>query len=129
MIRRNPTHKWSAVMPPKLYNLIFVSHDPFTLLLLGWALCVPLYFILQTWFGFAWIDRWRTVALIPLIGLALTEIGAFVLTLTFADQLEFDSHDPSALFGLVFAAGICFAPLGFIYLVIAGITRLVAKKN
>lgn len=115
-------------MPPKLYNLIFVSHDPFTLMLLGWALSVLLYIILQTWFGLAWIGRWRTVALIPLIGLALTVIGAFVLALTHAEQLECDSHDPSALFGVVFAAGMYFAPLGFIYLAIAGVTRVVVRK-
>ena len=31
-------------------------------------LLVPLYLILQTWFGCAWAGRWRMAALVPLIG-------------------------------------------------------------
>ena len=76
---------------------------------------VPLYFILQIWFGCAWAGRWRTAALVPLIG--------FVAALMYS------------LLGLLHGSNlwplpiIFFAPLGFIFLLVLGIARAIVDRR
>jgi hypothetical protein len=90
---------------------------------LGWhtligaaiVLLVPLYLILQTWFGCAWAGRWRMAALVPLIGF----VPALIIALL---QLSRGSN----LWPLTV---IFFAPLGFIYLLVAAIARQVVSRR
>jgi hypothetical protein len=79
------------------------------LIILG-VLSIPVYLILQVWFGYAWAGRWRIAALIPLA-------GAVIFTyLNFRPPAELT--DP-------INALVLFAPLGSVYLVIAGIVHAV----
>jgi hypothetical protein len=71
---------------------------------------IPVYLILQVWFGYAWAGRWRIAAFIPLAGLA-----AFMY-LNFRPPAEI--ADPLNALVLV-------APLSSIYLAIVGITRAI----
>jgi hypothetical protein len=72
-------------------------------------LFTPLYLILQIWFGFAFTSRWRSAALVPLIGF----IPALIISL---DALSRNSN----LWPIML---IFFAPLGCIYLLAVGIAR------
>ena len=78
-------------------------------------LLVPLYLILQTWFGCAWAGRWRMAALVPLIGF----VPALIIALL---QLSHGSN----LWPLTM---IFFAPLGFTYLLVAAVARRVVRMR
>jgi hypothetical protein len=108
----------------KFLHKAFVEFDPFTLWFMAWALTVPLYIGLQTWFGIAWKGRWRIVALIPLIGVALTAILGVVAHLKTPDW-PFELSD---IVVVPVVSIMLFAPLGFIYEAIAGIARLSRRK-
>jgi hypothetical protein len=76
--------------------------------------CLPLYLVLQIWFAWAWAGRWRLAALVPLLG--------FVATLVIsAIELSRDSN----LWPLTM---IFYAPIGFAYLAVLGIVRLLVKR-
>lgn len=81
------------------------------LIILGGVLSAPLYLILQVWFGYAWAGRWRIAALIPLAGFVAFRYSNLRLPLGFSDLL---------------GALVLFAPVGLIYLMIAGIAHLIA---
>jgi hypothetical protein len=114
----------------KILHNLFVEHDSLTWLVVLWALTVPLYVVLQAWFGIAWKGRWRTVALIPLIGVVLTIALAAVLDVVAAritpDWPPFQLNDilVPPIVGFVL-----FAPFGFIYEVIAGVVRLSRRRT
>jgi hypothetical protein len=110
----------------KLYNLVFVQHDPTTLWLIAWALSVPLYLALQSWFGIAWTGGWRKVALLPLIGVVLTTILAIVASRLAPDAPALGLSDVLA-FPLV--GVVMFAPIGLIYEVTAGVVRLCVRRS
>jgi hypothetical protein len=55
-----------------------MSHPWIALLMLAWVLLIPLYLLLQAWFGYAWAGRWRTAALIPLAGLVALILFVFI---------------------------------------------------
>jgi hypothetical protein len=114
----------------KIPHLLFAEHDPLTWSLVLWALAVPLYVVLQVWFGLAWKGRWRTVALIPLIGVALTIVLATIFQIVAAritpDWPPFQLSD--VLIGPIWGF-VLFAPFGFIYEAIAGIVRLSRRKS
>jgi hypothetical protein len=74
------------------------------------AVLAPVYLILQAWFGYAWTGRWRIVALIPLAVLVI--FGCLNL------RAPVNITDP-------LAALMLFAPLGSVYLTIAGIARAI----
>jgi hypothetical protein len=86
-------------------------------LFLGGAItsCVPLYFVAQIWFAYAWPGRWRIAAVVPIIGF----VAALYYTLA---GLERGSN--LWPFPLIF-----FAPLGLVYLVIARIARAYVGKQ
>jgi hypothetical protein len=109
----------------KFLKLAFVDHDPTTWLFIAWALSVPLYLALQAWFGIAWTGGWRKVALVPLIGVAITTILAAVVNAITPDAGPLDLTDVLAfpLTGLAL-----FAPVGFIYEVIVGVIRVSVRR-
>jgi hypothetical protein len=109
----------------KFLHKAFVEFDPVVWWFIAWALTVPLYIGLQTWFGVAWKGRLRIVALIPLIGVLLTTILAVVTMLITPDRPPFE---PSDILVPPMLGVILFAPLGFIYEVIAGIVRLSVRR-
>jgi len=78
-------------------------------------LFTPLYLILQIWFGLALTGRWRMAALVPLIGF----VPAVIVSL---DALSRGSN----LWPIMI---IFFAPLGCIYLLAAGIARMVFGRR
>ncbi len=82
-------------------------------LVVGAALA-PLYLILQAWFGYAWTGRWRIAALVPLAGLVVFACLNLRAPVNITDPL---------------AALMLFAPLGSIYLAIAGIARAIFHGN
>ncbi len=100
---------------------LFVVHalvdGPRLGLFLGGAItsCVPLYFVAQIWFAYAWPGRWRIAAVVPIIGFA----AALYYTLA---GLEHGSN--LWPFPLIF-----FAPLGLVYLLIARIARAFVGKQ
>jgi hypothetical protein len=110
----------------KLYNLLFVQHDPATWGLVAWALSVPLYLALQSWFGFAWTGGWRKVALIPLVGVVLATILAVV-----ASRLPVDAEplDLNGVLAFPLVGLVMFAPFGFIYEVIAGVIHRSTRRS
>ena len=99
------------------------SREWIALLVLAWMLSIPLYIILQIWFGYAWAGRWRIAALIPLIGLALGLIVIFVAIPHYPEQLGPVQDSLDRLLAAAIADVAWFFPLGFIYLAIAGIAR------
>ena len=84
------------------------------LVLVVGAVLAPVYLILQAWFGYAWTGRWRIVALIPLAGLVVFTCLNLRAPVNITDPL---------------AALMLFAPLGSVYLVIAGIARAIFHAN
>jgi hypothetical protein len=78
-------------------------------------LFLPAYLILQIWFGFAWPGRWRIAVLVPLF--------VFVPALLYS---VFAFSKGSNLWPIVL---IFLAPLGFVYLLLLGLTRLVASRR
>ena len=94
------------------------THDLAALLVLAWTLSIPLYLILQIWFGYAWVGRWRIAALVPLISLVCLPVLFFV-----GQSFDPDVFGPpsQSLFDNPMVAVMLFSPVGFIYLVIAGI--------
>ena len=82
------------------------------LVIIAGVLSAPVYLILQAWFGYAWAGRWRIVALIPFAGLVAFTGADLRAPVVFSDLI---------------GAVVLFAPLGFIYLVIAGIARLTTR--
>jgi hypothetical protein len=74
------------------------------------VLSIPVYLILQAWFGYAWAGRWRVAALIPLAGLLLFMYLNFRPPAEWADPLN---------------ALVLVAPLGCIYLAIVGVARAI----
>ena len=110
----------------KFLKLAFVDHDPTAWWFIAWALSVPLYLVLQAWFGIAWTGRWRKVALVPLIGVVLTMIlGIYVAVIT-PDAGPFDL---SSVIAIPLMGVVLFAPVGAIYEVIAGVIRLSVRKT
>jgi hypothetical protein len=97
-----------------------ISHPWIGLLLLAWMLSVPLYIIFQAWFGYAWAGRWRAAALIPLAGLAALVL-LFFIGETYAPDVW--GPLPEDAFDNPIVAVMLFAPVGFIYLAIAGIAH------
>jgi hypothetical protein len=110
----------------KFLHKAFVEFDPVVWWFIAWALTVPLYIGLQTWFGIAWKGRWRIVALIPLAGLVLVSIFVVAVGSTIPDNPPFDLN---AVLAAPLAGLALFAPLGFIYEVIAGIVRLSVRRT
>jgi hypothetical protein len=82
-------------------------------LVLG-AVLAPVYLTLQAWFGYAWTGRWRIAALIPLAGLVVFTCFNLRAPVNITDPL---------------AAVMLFAPLGSVYLAIAGIARAIFHAN
>jgi hypothetical protein len=78
-------------------------------------LFLPAYVILQIWFGYAWRGRWRIAALIPLF--------VFVPALLYS---VFAFSKGSNLWPIVL---IFLAPLGFLYLLVLGVARLVPSRR
>lgn len=78
------------------------------------AVSTPLYLILQAWFGYRWTGRWRIVALVPLAGLVVFTCFNLRAPVNITDPL---------------AALMLFAPLGSVYLVIAGIARAIFRTK
>jgi hypothetical protein len=78
-------------------------------------LFLPGYFILQIWFGYAWPGRWRIAALVPLI--------VFVPPLLYS---LFAFSQGSNLWPIVM---IFYGPIGFLYLLLLGLARLVASRR
>lgn len=105
----------------------FAEHNPFALLVLAWLLTIPLYVVLQVWFGYAWRGRWRIAALAPLFGVAVAIALVMVGALRVPDGPPIRLSD---VLLLVPADGVAlFAPLGFIYLVIAGIVHRARARS
>jgi hypothetical protein len=77
--------------------------------------CVPLYIILQAWFGCAWAGRWRLAALVPLIGFVPTLIISLI-----------DLSRGSNLWPITM---ILFAPVGFAYLLVLGLARMAVRRR
>jgi hypothetical protein len=72
-------------MTPELCSLIFVSHDPLTLLLIGLVFSGFLNVFPPIWSSFPWTGgRWRKVGLLPMIGGAFGVIGVSLLFFSFA---------------------------------------------
>ena len=111
----------------KFLKLVFIDHDPLALGLIAWALTVALYVVLQTWFGYAWAGRWRIAALVPLIGLVLSMIFFVVVQSKIPDAPPLESVSDFLLIPVV--GLIWFSPLGFIYLAVAGIVRLLRRST
>jgi hypothetical protein len=78
-------------------------------------LFLPAYLILQIWFGYAWHGLWRIAALVPLF--------VFVPALLYS---VFAFSQGSNLWPIVL---IFLAPLGFLYLLLLGLARLVASRR
>ncbi len=110
-------------------KLALLSHEWIAFLVLVWMLSIPLYIILQIWFGYAWAGRWRIAALIPLIGLALGLIIIFVGIPYYPDQFGPIQDPLDRFFAAAIADVVWVFPLGFIYLAIAGIARLVRSER
>jgi hypothetical protein len=110
----------------KILKLAFVEHDPLALCLIAWALTLPLYLILQTWFSYACAGRWRIAALIPLVGLALT-VSFFIGFSYYPDLFGPPLENPFFEYPVLALA--FFSPVGFIYLVVAGIAHRVRKSR
>ena len=100
-----------------------MSHPWIALLMLAWVLLIPLYLLLEAWFGYAWAGRWRTAALIPLAGLV-----ALILFVFMKGPYHPYTLDPSPAFTVYWLAVMLFAPLGVIYLVIAGISHWIWSR-
>jgi hypothetical protein len=113
----------------KLLHNLFVEHDAVAWLIVLWGLTVPLYIGLQAWFGLAWEGRWRTVALIPLIGVVLAIALAAVFQVIAARITpDWPPFQPSDILVAPILGVVLSAPLGFIYEAIAGIVRLSRRK-
>ena len=82
------------------------------LVIIAGVLSAPVYLILQAWFGYTWAGRWRIVALIPFAGLVAFTCADLRAPVVFSDLI---------------GAVVLFAPLGSIYLVMAGISRLTIR--
>ncbi|MGO9700808.1 MAG: hypothetical protein ACLPX7_16260 [Xanthobacteraceae bacterium] len=101
-----------------------MSHEWIALAVLVWLLCIAGYLTLQVWFGCAWTDRWRIAALVPLVGLAAVVVLAFI-----GQSYDPDVFGPVASpFDNLIVSVLLLSPLGFIYLVIAGIVRRARRK-
>ena len=111
----------------KFLKLVFIDHDPLALGLIAWALTVALYVVLQTWFAYAWAGRWRIAALVPLIGLVLSMMFFVVVQSKIPDAPPLESVSDFLVFPVL--GLIWFSPLGFIYLAIAGIVRLLRRPT
>jgi hypothetical protein len=103
----------------------FGEHDPAFWPVVIWALTIPLYIGLQAWFGIAWKGRWRIVALIPLIGVALAAIVLGIVAVTIPDAPPIDLN---AILAVPLAAIFVVAPLGLAYEVIVGIVWLTRRR-
>lgn len=94
-------------------------HNPLALVIVAWLLTIPVYVVLQIWFGYAWRGRWRIAALASLFGVAVTTGLVAVAAFTIPDG------PPFGLSNVLFAAPVdglaLFAPVGLIYLSIAGV--------
>lgn len=96
-----------------------MSHEWIALAALGWLAAVGLYAILQVWFGLAWSGRWRVVAFIPLIGLA-----ALALVFSVLQSSDPEVYGPRGpIFDNLLTAFFLASPVGFIYLVVAGVVH------
>jgi hypothetical protein len=109
----------------KLLHNMFVEHNSMAWLAVLWLLTIPLYIGLQAWFGIAWKGGWRIVALIPLIGVALATILAGYGAATIPDGPPIDLN---AVLLMPLVGLTVFAPIGFIYEVIAGVVRLSVRR-
>jgi hypothetical protein len=75
---------------------------------------VPLYFVLQAWFAFTWTGGWRVAALGPLLGIV--------------PAVAWSLHALSHGSNLWPITVILLAPFGFVYLVLLGAARFVARR-
>jgi hypothetical protein len=96
-----------------------MSHGWIALGALTWLAAIALYVILQVWFGCAWSGRWRVVALVPLIVLAAL---ALMFSILQGSNPEVFGPRGPILDNLVVALLLA-SPIGFVYLVIAGIVH------
>lgn len=97
---------------------VVLGHFAFDLqTLVGWAInaCVPLYFVLQIWFGYAWSGRWRIAALVPLI------LFVPVLIYTLLGLLHGSNLWPLLL---IFSA-----PFGVAYLLVVRVARAIVNRR
>ena len=102
-----------------------MSHEWIALAVLLYLLCIAGYLIFQVWFGCAWTGRWRIAALLPLVGLASVVLLAFI-----GELYDPDVFGPVASpFDNLIASVSFFSPLGFIYLVIAGVVRRARRSR
>src|SRR5271168_5054904 len=99
------------------------SMSPPVLLALAAMLFIVLYLILQAWFGYAWPGRWRIAALVPLAGLV-----ALILFVFSKGPYHPDMPEPPTEIEIYILAVMFFAPLGVIYLVIAGIAHRIWSR-
>jgi hypothetical protein len=112
----------------KFLKVAFVDHDAAALTAFAWILSFFAYIVLQIWFGYAWKGRWRVAALLALIGPVIFLIMIFVGLSYYPDQFGPYPQDISDFLSEPILAVWLFAPLGFIYLAIAGIARLIARR-
>jgi hypothetical protein len=77
--------------------------------------CLPLYLIVQIWFGYAWRGRWRIAALVPAM------IAVPVLALTVAGAVNGSNLFPLPL--------ISFAPFGLAHLLLARVVRAIIDRR
>jgi len=88
--------------------------------LVGWEVavintCVPIYFVLQIWFGYAWSGRWRIAALVPLVPLVP------ILIYSLAGLFHGANLWPLLL---IFSA-----PFGVAYLLVVRVTRAIVDRR
>lgn len=106
---------WTGIIIGSVSSAVFGlrtwAHGPTFDEFLGGSImsCVPIYLIMQIWFGYAWTGRWRIAALVALIGF----VPALYYSLA---GLEHGSN----LWPLPL---ILFAPVGLVYLLVCRVAR------
>jgi hypothetical protein len=120
---------WAWTNSVNLVKLALISHEPIAMLVLAWMTSVPLYLILQTWFGFAWAGGWRIAALVPLVGLVVILIIEVIGPWYYPEQFGPPPENLSErlLFPPAMAV-LLFSPVGFVYLAVVGLTRLLLGR-
>jgi len=96
-----------------------MSHEWIALGVGVWLLAIALYIILQIWFGYSWMGRWRAAALVPLILLAGLGL-MFLIGQTYKPDVF---GPPAQVLDNLMLALLFGSPIGLIYLVIAGIAH------
>jgi len=104
------------VLGPALVSVVLGKKQALAdLVALTTPACVPLYFALQIWFGYAWSGRWRVAALVPLVPLAP------ILIYTLAGLFHGSNLWPLFL--------IFFTPLGLGYLLVVCAARAIVNSR